>query len=28
MNRLWFPFKDRWHGELKDGVEFFTNIGD
>lgn len=25
MNRLWFPFKGEWGGELKDGVEhYFT----
>ena len=23
MNRLWFPFKDKWFGELKDGVEYY-----
>ena len=23
MNRLWFPFKDEWYGELKDGVEYY-----
>lgn len=23
MNRLWFPFKDKWNGELKDGVEYY-----
>lgn len=23
MNRLWFPFKDKWGGELKDGVEYY-----
>ena len=23
MNRLWFPFKEKWHGELKDGVEYY-----
>jgi hypothetical protein len=22
MNRLWFPFKDKWGGDLKDGVEY------
>lgn len=27
MNRLWFPFKDEWNGELKDGVEYYTKIG-
>lgn len=24
MNRLWFPFKDKWDGELKEGVEFYS----
>lgn len=23
MNRLWFPFKDKWNGELKDNVEYY-----
>lgn len=23
MQRLWFPFKDKWDGELKDGVEYY-----
>ena len=23
MERLWFPFKDKWYGELKDGVEYY-----
>ena len=23
MNRLWFPYKDEWGGELKDGVEYY-----
>jgi len=23
MNRLWFPFKDEWYGELLDGVEYY-----
>lgn len=23
MERLLFPFKDKWHGELKDGVEYY-----
>jgi len=23
MNRLWFPFKDEWNGELLDGVEYY-----
>lgn len=23
MNRLWFPFKSEWYGELKDGVEYY-----
>ena len=22
MQRLWFPFKDKWYGELLDGVEY------
>jgi hypothetical protein len=26
MNRLWFPFKEKWHGELKDNVEYYTEI--
>lgn len=25
MNRLWFPFKDKWGGELRDGVEYYSN---
>jgi len=24
MQRLWYPFKDKWHGELKDGVEYYN----
>lgn len=24
MNRLWYPFKDEWHGELKEGVEYYS----
>lgn len=23
MNRLWYPFKDTWGGELKDKVEYY-----
>jgi hypothetical protein len=23
MQRLWYPFKDEWLGELKDGVEYW-----
>ena len=23
MQRLWFPFKGEWHGELEDGVEYY-----
>jgi hypothetical protein len=23
MQRLWFPFKDKWDGELKDNVEYY-----
>ena len=23
MNRLWFPFKNEWGKELKDGVEYY-----
>lgn len=23
MNRLWFPFKEKWGGELKDGVFYW-----
>lgn len=23
MNRLWFPFKDKWGGELKEGVSYY-----
>lgn len=23
MNKLWFPFKDEWGGELLDGVEYW-----
>ncbi len=26
MNRLWFPFKDKWFGDLKDGVEYYNEI--
>ena len=26
MNRLWFPFKEEWNGELKEGVEYYKNI--
>ena len=26
MNRLWFPFKDKWGGELKDGVKYYNEI--
>ncbi len=26
MQRLWFPFKDKWNGELLDGVEYYINI--
>lgn len=28
MNRLWFPYKDKWGGELKDGVEYYREVGD
>lgn len=24
MNRLWYPFKEEWGGELKQGVEYFS----
>ena len=24
MDRLWFPFKKDWGGELKDNVEYYT----
>lgn len=24
MNRLWYPYKYEWGGELKDGVEYYT----
>jgi len=24
MNRLWFPFKDKWGDELLDGVEYYN----
>ncbi len=24
MNRLWFPYKGEWGGELKDGVEYYN----
>ena len=24
MNRLWYPFKDEWNGQLKDGVEYYS----
>lgn len=23
VNRLWYPFKDKWGEELKDGVEYY-----
>lgn len=23
MNRLWYPYKNEWGGELKDGVEYY-----
>jgi hypothetical protein len=23
MQKLWFPFKDEWGEELKDGVEYY-----
>jgi hypothetical protein len=23
MERLWFPFKNEWNGELKDDVEYY-----
>jgi len=26
MERLWFPFKDEWGGELKDNVEYYVKI--
>jgi hypothetical protein len=26
MNRLWYPFKDTWGGELKDKVEYYNKI--
>lgn len=26
MQRLWFPFKDKWGEELKEGVEYYTEI--
>ena len=26
MNRLWMPYKDKWHGKLKDNVEYYTTI--
>jgi len=25
MQRLWFPFKKEWRGELLDGVEYMNN---
>lgn len=29
MNRLWFPFEDKWGGKLKDKVEYYyTNPWD
>jgi hypothetical protein len=28
MKRLYYPFKEKWHGELLDGVEYYINIGD
>lgn len=24
MQRLWFPYKEEWGGELKDGVEYYS----
>ena len=24
MNKLWFPFKDKWGEELLEGVEYYT----
>lgn len=27
MNRLWFPFKEKWNGELKEKVEYYFEIG-
>lgn len=26
VQRLWFPYKDTWGGELKDGVEYYSSI--
>lgn len=26
MERLWFPFKNKWNGELKDGVEYYNEL--
>ena len=28
MNRLWFPFQETWNGKLKDGVEYYIEVGD
>jgi len=28
MNRLWYPYKDKWGDKLKDGVEYYNEIGD
>jgi hypothetical protein len=28
VNRLWFPYKGEWGGELKDGVSYYSEIGD
>lgn len=26
VQRLWFPFKDKWGGELKEKVEYYKEI--
>lgn len=26
MNRLWFPFKEKWNGELKNKVEYYNQV--
>lgn len=28
VNRLWYPFKDKWGEELKDGVTYYINLPD
>lgn len=28
MQKLWFPFKDKWGDELLEGVEYYIEIGE